>query len=245
MNVTDPFPSTIQTLQNSQLFHGLSPADLHAVCNLAGHRRIEPGGFFFHQDDPATTLFLLMRGQIKMTQIGPEGHQVLVRFVNAGEGFGAIAAMSGMTYPLSAQAVEECVAVSWDELTLKQILSTYPVITHNVLQLVTSYFKQLQERYRELATERVERRVARSLLRLVEQAGRPVERGVLIDLSLSRQDLAEMTGTTLYTVSRILSGWERAGLVDVGRGRVMIRRLPGLEAIAEDLTPRPLPTCSN
>jgi CRP-like cAMP-binding protein len=244
MNVTEPSPVTIQALQNSQIFRGLSPADMHAVCNLAGYRRVEPGGFFFYQDDPAKTLFLLTRGQVKMTQIGPEGHQVLVRFVNAGEGFGAIAAMSGMTYPLSAQAVEECVAASWDEITLKQILSTYPIITHNVLQLVTSYFKQLQERYRELATERVERRVARSLLRLVEQAGRPVERGVLIDLSLSRQDLAEMTGTTLYTVSRILSGWERAGLVDVGRGRVLIRRLPGLEAIAEDLTPHLLATCS-
>lgn len=244
MNVFDPSPLPIQTLQNSQIFQGLSAADLHAVYTLAGHRHIEPGAFFFHQDDPATTLFLLIHGQLKMTQIGPEGHQVLVRFVNAGEGFGAIAAMSGMTYPLSAQAVEACGAASWDGTTLKQILSTYPIITHNVLQLIASYFKQLQERYRELATERVERRVARSLLRLVEQAGRPVERGLLIDLSLSRQDLAEMTGTTLYTASRILSGWERAGLVDLGRERVMIRYLPGLEAIAEDLTPHPLPTCS-
>jgi CRP-like cAMP-binding protein len=244
MNVSNQSTPNIQDLRKSKIFQGLSPADLHAICNLAGHRPIESGGFFFHQDDPATTLFLLLRGQVKMTQIGPEGHQVLVRFVNAGESFGAIAAMSGMTYPLSAQAVEECVAIIWDEMTLKQILSAYPIITLNVLQLVTSYFKQLQERYRELATERVERRVARSLLRLVEQAGRPVERGVLIDLSLSRQDLAEMTGTTLYTVSRILSGWERAGLVDVGRGRVMIRSLPGLETIAEDLTPHLLATCT-
>ena len=179
-----------------------------------------------------------------MSQIGPEGHQVLVRFVNPGEDFGAIAALSGMTYPLSAQAVEDCTAVTWDEITLKRILTTYPTITLNVLHLVTAYFKQLQERYRELATERVERRVARALLRLVQQAGRPVDSGVLIDLSLSRQDLAEMTGTTLYTVSRILSGWEREGLVDIGRGRVMIRNLPGLEAIAEDLTPHLLATCS-
>jgi len=244
MNVPDASPPNIQTLRKCNIFQRLTPADLHAICNLAGYRRIKPGGFFFHQDDPATTLFLLMRGQLKMTQIGPEGHQVLVRFVNAGEGFGAIAAMSGMTYPLSAQAVEECVAVLWDELTLKQILSTYPIITHNILQLVASYFKQLQERYRELATERVERRVARALLRLAQQAGRPVERGVLIDLSLSRQDLAEMTGTTLYTVSRILSGWEREGLVDIGRGRVMIRHSAGLETIADDMTPHLLASCT-
>jgi CRP-like cAMP-binding protein len=244
MNVSDPLPPHIQTLQASKIFRGLSPADLRAVCELAGHRRIEPGGFFFHQDDPAATLFLLTHGQLKMTQIGPEGHQVLVRFVNAGEGFGAIAAMSGMTYPLSAQAVETCVALAWNEMTLQQMLTTYPIITLNVLHLVTSYFKQLQERYRELATERVERRVARSLLRLAQQAGRPVEHGLLIDLSLSRQDLAEMTGTTLYTVSRILSNWERAGLVDVGRGRVMIRHRSGLETIVDDFTPHLLATCT-
>jgi len=244
MNVSDSLLPNIQNLRKSRIFQGLPPGDLCSICELAGHRRIGPGEFFFHQDDPATTLYLLGCGQVKMTQIGPEGHQVLVRFVNPGEGFGAIAAMSGMAYPLSAQAVEECVAAVWDEITIKRILSTYPIITLNVLHLVASYFKQLQERYRELATERVERRVARALLRLVQQAGRRVERGVLIDLSLSRQDLAEMTGTTLYTVSRILSGWERAGFVDVGRGRVMIRDLPGLEAIAEDFTPHLLASCS-
>ena len=122
MNVSNSLPSDIQTLQNSKIFHGLSPVDLHDICNLARRRRIEPGGFFFYQDDPATTLYLLRRGQLKMTQIGPEGHQVLVRFVNPSEGFGAIAAMSGMTYPLSAQAVDQCVALAQRQLILPRVL---------------------------------------------------------------------------------------------------------------------------
>ena len=71
----------------------------------------------------------------------------------------------------------------------------------------------------------------------MQQAGRRVDSGVLIDLSLSRQDLAEMTGTTLYTVSRILNGWERENLVTVGRGQVVVRYRQGLEAIADDLPP--------
>jgi CRP-like cAMP-binding protein len=106
----------------------------------------------------------------------------------------------------------------------------------NALHSVTQRTHELQDRYRELATERVERRVARALLRLVRQTGRrQPEGGVLIDMPLSRQDVAEMTGTTLYTVSRILSHWEQLGLVAGAREQVVILSSHGLVAIAEDL----------
>jgi CRP-like cAMP-binding protein len=95
--------------------------------------------------------------------------------------------------------------------------------------------RQFQDRLRELATERVERRLARMLLRLARQSGQKVTGGILIDLPLSRQNLAEMIGTTLYTVSRILSQWEAHGLVETGRERVVIRRPHGLVVIADDL----------
>jgi len=89
-------------------------------------------------------------------------------------------------------------------------------------------------RARELATERVASRVARTLLRLARQSGRPVDGGILVDHPLSRQELAEMTGTTLYTVSRLLSAWEDAGLVEAGRERVTVRSVEGLEAVIEE-----------
>jgi CRP-like cAMP-binding protein len=90
-----------------------------------------------------------------------------------------------------------------------------------------------------VATERVERRIAHALLRLVRQAGRRVEAGVEIDFPLSRQDVAEMTGTTLHTVSRTLSAWESQGIVESGRQQVVIRKPHALVAIAEDLPPVP------
>jgi CRP-like cAMP-binding protein len=110
-----------------------------------------------------------------------------------------------------------------------------PRLALNGMKVIAGRFAELQDRYRELATERVERRVARALLRLVRQVGRQIEGGVLIDMPLSRQDLAEMTGTTLYTVSRILSKWEERGLVDGGRERVVLRKSHELVIIAEDL----------
>ena len=103
------------------------------------------------------------------------------------------------------------------------------------MDLMTGYIQEMQERYHELATERVQQRIARVLLRLAAQSGRKMESGVLIDLSFSRQDLAEMTGTTLFSVSRILNQWETQGLVKVGREKVVVVFPHGLVRIAEDL----------
>jgi CRP-like cAMP-binding protein len=103
--------------------------------------------------------------------------------------------------------------------------------------VIARHYRRLLDRYQELATERVEQRVARALLRLARQVGQKEEDGILINLPLSREDLAEMIGTTLYTVSRILSRWEHQGLVKTGRERVLIRNPHALVDIAEDLPP--------
>ena len=85
----------------------------------------------------------------------------------------------------------------------------------------------------EMSTQQVEQRVANALLRLAKQAGHKVEHGVEIDFPISRQDIAQMTGTTLHTVSRILSGWESRGLVESGRQRVVLREPHKLFILAE------------
>jgi len=118
---------------------------------------------------------------------------------------------------------------------MERLMEQHPKIAFNLLQIVAHRLQELQERFRELVTDRVERRVARTLLRLVRQAGRKVEDGVLIDFPLSRQDLAEMAGTTLFSVSRILSGWEKQGVIKTGRQRILITSPHKLVTIAEDL----------
>jgi CRP-like cAMP-binding protein len=224
-----------QLLARSRLFEGLRATELDSVIPLARRRWVEGDAFFFHQGDPATTLYVLIEGRIRLTQVTSEGHQVLLRFVGAGQVFGGIAVLGDRTYPVSAQAVDDCLALAWAGETVYGLMERQPRIALNALRLLTERVQELQDRCRELATERVERRVARALLRLARHAGQKVESGVLIDLPLSRQDVAEMTGTTLYTVSRILSRWEQQGLVEAGRERVLIRHPHGLVIIAEDL----------
>lgn len=228
-------PLDVRALHQINLFEGLTENELQSICQTGRLLHVEQDTFFFFQGDPADKWYILTQGQVKMTQIGPEGQQVLVRMVAPHEEFGSVALLSGLTYPLSAQAAEDCLGLTWDKPDITTLLSSHPRLAMNALRLMAGRFRELQERYRELATERVEQRVARALLRLERQAGRPLEQGTLIDLSLSRQDLAEMTGTTLYTVSRTLSQWEHRGLIKTGREKVVILDQPGLLNIVEEL----------
>jgi len=126
------------------------------------------------------------------------------------------------------------VALAWPSSTWPQLVEKYPVLAGNTLQVVGARLQESHSRIIEMSTEQVERRIAHALLRLVQQAGRKVEGGIKIGFPISRQDIAEMTGTTLHTVSRILSSWEGQGLVDGGRQRIVLRDPHKLFRLAED-----------
>ena len=191
---------------------------------------------FFREEEPAAAFFVLHTGSVKLAQSTPEGHQVVLRLIGPGDAFGGVAAFGGEMYPITAEAVTDASALEWPGIVMAGLLERHPKLALNALRLVAARLHEQQAQYRQLATEKVERRVARALLGLVQQAGRRVESGVLIDLPLSRDDIAQMTGTTLYTVSRIVSRFETEGILEAGRQRMVIRNPHGLLKIADDLT---------
>jgi CRP-like cAMP-binding protein len=220
---------------NLPIFADLTAAEQQTILSSSVERKFLAGAHIFYQDDPAVTLYLLLQGKVKISQCTPEGQQVILHILTAGQVFGMGAFSKGLLYPGDALVLEDSRILAWEHQTLVDLAKNCPQLTINALGWLAGRVHDLQERLRELTTERVERRLARLLLRLVRQAGRKVKNGVLIDMAISRQDLAEMCGTTLYTVSRILSQWERAGIVDAGRERVLVRIPHGLVTIAEDL----------
>jgi CRP/FNR family transcriptional regulator, nitrogen oxide reductase regulator len=222
-------------LSNIGLFQGLPPPDLAQILTEAGELFFEGGSFLFYQDDTAERIFVLKSGRIKLTQLSDDGQQVLMRVMTTGMMFAAISLVEGAAYPVSAEAAEDSQVIYWSQETMLGLIDRYPQLAVNALKVLAGHVREFQDRYRELATERVERRLARTILRLANQTGKKTEEGVLLNLPLTRQDLAEMSGTTLFTVSRILTQWENQGLVISGRERVVIRFPHGLVRIAEDL----------
>jgi CRP-like cAMP-binding protein len=220
-------------LANVPLFSGLPLAVLSDVLSHARTRRAAAGSYYFHENDQASHFYVLTKGRLKITQLTPEGHQVIHMLLTGGEPFGGVAALGEGTYPISAEAVEDCVALSWDAQAMVSLMKKYPDIAINTARFLARRFHDLQVQHRQLMTERVERRVARAILKLAASTGRQAQAGVEIDFPLSRQDLAEMTGTTLFTVSRLLSGWDEQGIIAAGRQRVTILNHGRLQTIAE------------
>lgn len=218
------------------LFKGLDREALKDVEKEARIVRAASGRAFFREGEPAHVFYVLRSGRVKFTQISAEGHEVILRIVEAGEPFGGVAAfVDNAIYPVTARAVNAAEAYAWDGQKMLALMRRFPEVGINAARMIANRFHDLQRQHRELMTERVERRIARALLRLAQAAGRRVDGGVEIDFPLSRQDLAQMTGTTLFTVSRVLSGWEQDGLIEAGRRRVIVKRPHGLVKIAEDL----------
>lgn len=238
--MTTPVPPEIEitALARCMLFQNLDSEALANILQSASRRHFASGAFIFYQEDQAITFYILIRGSVRMSQITPEGHQVIVHFFGPGQGVGIIAALGQFAYPLTAEAVEECLFLVWDQDLMTRLMEKHPRLAVNAARMLAVRFRELQDRYKELATERVERRVARTLLRLTKQLGQKVDGGILINMPLSRRDLAEMTGTTLYTVSRIISKWEQDGLVKTGREQIIICAPHDLVIIAEDLPPQ-------
>ena len=222
-------------LKQVVVFQHATDEDLELILKNSITRSLEEGGFFFMQGDEADYLYILLSGQVKLMQSNPNGQQVNLRTISPWQMFGALGAVraDGAAYPASAQTLEDSTALAISSLFLRSMLETRPYLSFDLMNLMTSYIQEMQARYRELATERVEQRVANALIRLAGQAGIKSVKEAGIELSLSRQDVAEMTGTTLYTVSRLLSEWERQGILKTGRERIAIINPHELVRIAD------------
>ncbi len=229
-------PDLSELLRKAALFRECTPEQLSAFLQAGTLRAVEEDGFFFQQGDPAIRLFVLTQGRGRLTQVTLDGQEVALRILVPGQMFGAIGLTDAQAaYPVTAQAMEDSQAVAWESAVFLKLAEKVPHMAFDMMGLMTAYVREMQDRYRELATERVEQRLARALMRLAAQTGRKTEEGVLIDMTLTRQDLAEMSGTTLYTVSRMLSEWERQGIISTGRERIVLTDPHGLVRIAEDL----------
>ncbi len=229
-----PDPSLVRDFP---FFAGLSEEDLRAVLAMARTRRIERKAMAFEQGAAAHEFFVLLHGHLKVVQTTPDGRQIIVRIVEPGELYGVAVALGRPDYPASAVALEESLTLVWPSSAWASLVERAPALAINAMKTFGQRVQEAHTQVREISTEEVERRVAHALLRIVRESGRDPGEAADVEFPITRQDVAEMTGTTLFTVSRILSGWEQLGLVAGGRERISIRQPARLREIA-DRAPR-------
>ncbi len=221
-------------LRSIPLFAAMSDPQLDRLTAQANARRLPQGEAAFEQGDPARAFFLLLHGRLKVTQVTRDGQQIIVRVVHPGDLFGFTRALGRADYPGTATAAVESLVAAWPSDAWDGFVEDNPHLAMNAIRTIGQRLDEAHTRIREMSTEEVERRVAHAVLRLIDRAGAHDGGGLRVDFPISRRDIAEMTGTTLHTVSRILSAWETQGLVEGGRQRLVVRDRPGLTQLAEN-----------
>lgn len=214
-------------------FEGASPEALDQILSGTRSLRFVKDSFVFEQEGAAHSFFLLLDGHVRVVKTTPDGDQVIVRYISPGELLGIAQAVGRSTYPASAIAAVDCVVLAWPAALWSEFTLRIPGFASNAYKAMGTRLQETQTLLVEMATDRVEQRVANALLRLASQTGKKTEAGIRIDFPISRQDIAEMTGTTLHTVSRLLTAWEAKGLVESGRQRVTVVAPHRLMLLAE------------
>lgn len=203
-------------------FSRLERRQIRAILDQATARRYDEGVAVFSEAAPAERFFLLLDGYIRVVRVTPTGDQVTVLHIPSGQLFGIAEALGRDTYPATAMTASECLALSWPMRLWQSFVADYDGFATETYSTVGSRMGEMNNRIVEMATQQVEQRVANAVLRLVNQTGRKVGDGIEIDFPITRQDLSELAATTLHTVSRLLSGWEKEGLVRSRRKRITV-----------------------
>jgi len=215
----------------SQLFAGIPQADYATIVSAARPTKFMRRQTIFFAGDAIKEIVLLTEGSVKITQLGENGSAVILRLEGPGEIVGSLGSAQRGRHCSTAEALLPCRALVWNAPTFEALSERFPLLQRNTMRILAQRLQVLEGRFREISTERVAPRLARELVRLLPQVGRSVD-GVL-EINLSREELAQMTATTLFTVSRLLSGWERQGIVTLRREAVIVRSPLGLLGISE------------
>jgi CRP-like cAMP-binding protein len=208
-------------LSDSQLCTGLTAQEIMRVAACARPKAFARDESLFVQGQPARCLLLIRTGSVKITQISSGGNEVILWMYGKGSVLGVLSDSATKCHPSTARAMEATTALVWDCATLQSLMESCPRIRQNLSHVLMTRLQELEERFREVATEKVPRRLALALLRLSKHIGKKVHEGV--EVSLSREELAQMTGTTLFTISRILSQWSKENFVSSRRETVLLR----------------------
>jgi CRP-like cAMP-binding protein len=223
----------MDSVERARVFLELERPAVDDILALSEEVRFERREALFRQGDPVEFLFLLRAGHVKLSQLGPDGQEVVMRLAGAGDVIAAVAAFAKPErLPVGARALDDVTALLWSRPVAQEIARKHPGFAAALTREISRQAHGFQLRLLEVSTERVPQRLAQLLLRLGEQAGVPEDNGIRINVPLTRQDLAQMTGTTLFTVSRLLSEWAELGLVEIGRERVTLCSKSGLEELA-------------
>jgi CRP/FNR family transcriptional regulator len=223
-----------ELLRTTPIFSRLSPADRQSVAVVSTVKHFARGETIFEQETPSDAFYAITAGRVKIFKLMPNGKDLILEVFGPGDPLGAVAAYTGRPFPASASALEDTTCVVIPRPDFFRLLEQSPTLVRGLLLGMTTRLVELTNRLAELTGGRIEPRFARLFMKLADQMGRTERGGTFIPLALSRQELADMTGTTIETCIRIMSRWGKQDIVRTEKDGFLIADRKGLEALAID-----------
>lgn len=219
-------------LRRTTIFRGLSPADRERLASIATFRTFEKGDTLFREGEPGDSLLTVLTGRVKVVKTTARGTDVILEIFGPGDPVGAVAVYEARPYPASAVALEATTCIQIPQPTFFELLERHPTLVRGLLVGLTHRTMELTNRIAELSGGRVESRLARFLLKMAKDFGSAATEGTFIPLALSRQELADMMGTTIETTIRIMSRLSKDNIVLTERGGFLVKDVDTLHTLS-------------
>jgi CRP-like cAMP-binding protein len=228
-----PAAPLVEFLKDTPVFAALPSREVQALAAVAREEQYRARDYVFVEGDPALWFCLVRRGHVKIVRHARAGRDVVLELLGAGEMFGGVAVIERRPYPASAQATEASAVVKIPQDAILALADREPSIIREIALMISRRLRGAHDAVTSLASDPVEARLAAALLRLADREGRRDATGIALPFPLTRQSLADMTGTTVETTIRIVSRWLKDRVLVEDRGRLVLRDLDALRDVAE------------
>jgi len=216
----------IETLKKSDIFSKLKEEEFEAISGLFDTKQYKNNETIFLEGDSSDNFYLVASGSVKILKHTVMGKDIILEMMSPGDVFGGVAVLDKKPYPASAEAMELASVIKISRHNLLKIMEEYPVLKLEIVKYFSDKLRDAHEMLKNIATERVERRIVSLLLKLSEKVGVEEGKFIKIDFPLTRQEIAEMVGTTVETCIRTMSKFQKDGLIKSSNNRIMIKSAP-------------------
>ena len=221
----------LEDLKKIPIFSSLNDEEIKEIQSFLIKENFKKKEEIFSEGDPSDWFYILVNGKVKITKLSHDGREIIIELISPPDFFGGFAVLKGFPYPANAVAMEDSNVIKISRYNLLKVIDRFPNVMYDITSNLGDRIREFHDTLKNIALEKVESRIAALLLKLADKVGEKKDEAILINIRLTKQDIAEMVGTTVETAIRVMSKFKKSGFTEDKDGKVLIKDLDALHSI--------------